>query len=363
MGVCKFNNDWVKEFPWIEPVKGDKHQAWCRHCKKSISVRKGRFDVSKHGNNSLHINNQEKSEEEPKTVLQQSISNSHQQSISESLQKSQLLREKQNKAKVAALKFEYSLAIAVSNHNIPESFVDCVTSLMSKTITDSQTVKEIKIKRTKVSYLVEESIAPNLKEKVHQCMRQWPFSLNYDESVVSKKSQCALNVSFRNEKNLIQKANLTSIEMEQSITGKYACRKVYEYLEKNTIPKNNQVADQTDGCAVMLGKYEGCHEYAKKEVPTLPDLGGCGCHDPSNAIKNGVTAMMPNITKLHKSIWANLEKHSILKNRHFKEINEDLGLIFKHVPRFVDVCFRYVPLLAKYMTENDRPLYIYYKEL
>ena len=91
MGVCKFNSDWVKEFPWIEPVKGDKHQAWCRHCKKSISVRKGRFDVSKHGNNSLHINNQEKSEEEPKTVLQQSISNSHQQSISESLKKSQLL--------------------------------------------------------------------------------------------------------------------------------------------------------------------------------------------------------------------------------------------------------------------------------
>jgi hypothetical protein len=234
---------------------------------------------------------------------------------------------------------------------------------VSKTITDSQIVKEIKMHQGKSSYILEECIAPMLECKVIESMRKWPFSLNYDESVVGKKSQCALNLSIRNEKNLIQKANLTTIEMEESITGEYTCRKVYDHLELKAVPKNNQVSDQTDGCAVMLGKYKGCHEFAKKEVPTLPDLGGCGCHDPSNAIKNGLAAMRLKLTTLYKSIWANLEKHSILKNRHFKEINEELGLIFKHVPKFVDVRFRYVPLLAKYMVKNDRALYLYYTEL
>ena len=129
------------------------------------------------------------------------------------------------------------------------------------------------------------------------------------------------------------------------------------------MPKQNLVSDQTDGCPVMLGRFEGSHEYAKKEVPTLPDLGGCDCHDPANAIKLGLAAMMPEMTRLYKSLWANLEEHSIVKSRHYKGISQELGLVFHHVPKFVDVRFRYVALLANYMTENDRALYVYYSQL
>ena len=358
MGKCSFKAVWMQEFPWIDSVKGDQYKGWCRYCVKSISVKKGRADIVKHGANMLHLNNSKKEESEARGP-----SNKQQSSIFEAVEKAKAVQNKQNKAKDSALRFEYGLAVAITNHNIADSFSECVTSLIAKTITDSAIVKEISIKRTKLSYTVDEAIAPNLNEKVLECMRKWPFSLNYDESQVAKKSQCALNVSFRNKNNLIQKANLTTLHMDDSITGKYTCRTVYNHLKENTVPKYNQVSDQTDGCAVMLGKYEGCHEYAKKEVPTLPDLGGCGCHDPSNAIKNGLAAMMPNLTKLYKAIWANLEKHSLKKNRHFKEISEELGLVFKHVPRFVDVRFRYVPLLAKYMIQNDRALYVYYTEL
>ena len=151
--------------------------------------------------------------------------------------------------------------------------------------------------------------------------------------------------------------------MKSNCTGKYICDKTYEKLEELGIPFQNQVSDQTDGCSVMLGKYQGCHENAKKVVPTLPDLGGCNAHDPSNAIRCGLTAMDANMTTLDKAIYANLEKHSIVKNRLFKEVGEELGLIFKHVPKFIDVRFRYVSLLAEYMTDNDRALYVYYKDL
>lgn len=356
---CSFNQDWVKEFLWLEPVEGDRSRGRCRPCQSTISVKKGRFDVNKHGKNTTHLRNQA-AETAPNPFTGQT---SKQSTIAEALKKSQNMRNKQQESKDGALKFEFGLSLAAANHNIAGGFVDCVISLVKKNITDSQMVKEIKMSRDKSSYILENSIAPNLEAKVLGCMKRWPYSLNYDESVVGKKSQCALNASFRNEKNRIQKAHLTTLEMEESVTGKYTCKKVYDLLEEKQVPKKHQVSDQTDGCGAMLGKYEGCHEYAKKEVPTLPDLGGCGCHDPSNAIKNGLAAMMSKMTTLYKSIYANLEKHSILKNRQFQEVSLELGLIFKHVPRFVDVRFRYVPLLAKYMIDNDRALYRYYSEL
>ena len=53
----------------------------------------------------------------------------------------------------------------------------------------------------------------------------------------------------------------------------------------------------------------------------------------------------------------------MLKNRHFAEVFDDIGEVFKHVPKFLDVRFRYVIKMAEYMDVNDRPLYLYYTEL
>ena len=125
------------------------------------------------------------------------------------------MRNNQQESKDGALKFEYGLSLAAANHNISGGFVECLVDLVKKNITDSQIVKEIKMSRFKSSYILKESIAPNLEAKVIECMKRWPYSLNYDESVIGKKSQCALNASFRNEKNRIQKAHLTTLEMEE----------------------------------------------------------------------------------------------------------------------------------------------------
>ena len=151
-----------------------------------------------------------------------------QTSIAEVLQQLQNLQNKQRVAKDAALGFEYGLSLRAANHNISGNFVECVIDLVTTSIKDSPTVKEIKMHHLKSSYILHEAIAPNLRSKVMEC---------------------------------------------------------------------------------------------------------------------------------------NLEKHSILKNRNYMETGEVLGMMVKHVPRFVDVRFRYVPLLAKYMIENDRPLYVYYSEL
>ena len=99
----------------------------------------------------------------------------------------------------------------------------------------------------------------------------------------------------------------------------------------------------------MLGRFKGCHENAKKVVPTLPDLGGCNCHDPSNAMKAGLNIMMPDMTKLYKSIYANLEKHSIVKNRLFREIGEELEFstnMFPNTLMSVSAMFPWWPTIS-----------------
>ena len=60
--------------------------------------------------------------------------------------------------------------------------------LVTKSIKVSATVKEIKMHNVKSSYILHEAIAPNLRSRVIECMKRYPFSLNYDESVVCKKS-------------------------------------------------------------------------------------------------------------------------------------------------------------------------------
>ena len=104
MGKCSFKAVWMKEFPWIDLVKGDQYKGWCRYCVKSISVKKGRADIVKHGANMLHLNNSKKEESEARP--------SQQQLIFAAVEKAKAVQNKQNKAKDSALRFEYGLAVA-----------------------------------------------------------------------------------------------------------------------------------------------------------------------------------------------------------------------------------------------------------
>ena len=82
----------------------------------------------------------------------------------------------------------------------------------------------------------------------------------------------------------------------------------------------------------------------KETIPQLPDLGGCEAHDACNILNNGLKKMMPEMMILYSCIWANLEKHSVKKNREFKDLCEELGYVYRHTPKFIEVRFRYVVL-------------------
>jgi hypothetical protein len=139
---------------------------------------------------------------------------------------------------------------------------------------------------------------------------------------------------------------------------------VFSALDSFAIPyKERLVSERTDGCSVMLGVHAGCHVFNKKIVPQLPDLGGCSCHDSCNCLKVGMKAMNKELPNLWRAIFPCLEKASVKKSIHYKEVCEELGVVFKHVPKYLEVRFRYTIILAKFFEDNDRSIYSYFKEI
>jgi hypothetical protein len=57
MGVCSFQEGWVKGRPWLKAVKTDKFKAWCCVCLKMFSTKEGQTAVSKQQKSDKHVEN------------------------------------------------------------------------------------------------------------------------------------------------------------------------------------------------------------------------------------------------------------------------------------------------------------------
>ena len=345
---------WTKDYPWAAPVPGKKNRVFCTTCHSDFNCDRGIYELNRHGTNTKHMNNESKKASDgdkgARTI-----------SITESMKKAEAKSVEVRKTKDSALKAEAMLSNLAATHNLPSSVFDCLAELLPKIITDSDIVKQMSLHRTKASYTLVYGTAPDLKKKLVKQLQLWPFTLNYDESVKGKSSQLELNVSYRGPDDRILRSHLVTINMEVGLTGQNISRALFKSMDEMGIPyRERLVSERTDGCATMLGIHKGCHVINKEIVPQLPDLGGCSCHDACNCLKAGMKALNPKLPSLWKALFPCLEKASIKKTLAFKEICEELGMVHKHAPKYLDVRFRYTMLLAKYCEENDQALFSYF---
>ena len=216
MGKCSFRFEWITEQnkKWLSQVKGDVHNAYCKFCSTSFSVVAGGSTIKRHSERVKHIENQKKYENETafgkKVPLQLSMNNA--------LSNQKALEEKRSTLKDQVLAAETQLTIALANHSIPESFADCLNTLLPKIFPDSKIAGQMKLGRTKASYMLQYGVGEYYHKYIVKCMNTYPFSLNIDESDVNKKGVVNINVSFRNDDNLIQKANFSVIEISNGTT-------------------------------------------------------------------------------------------------------------------------------------------------
>jgi hypothetical protein len=354
---CKWKEAWRGQFSWIKPVAGNPSKVSCSACEKELSCEKGVNDLKKHDKNVMHTGNVERKKGDAKNGVKV-------QTIQESMKNAASKLSEERKVKDAALKAEAALSNLMATHNLPMPMFDCLAELLPKIIPDSKIIKQMTLHRTKAHYTLVFGTAPHMKEQLIKQLQIFPFSINYDESVKGKASQLELNVSYRDTQGRIRRSHLITIKMEERLTGKNISSALFQAMDKMNIPyEKGLVSERTDGCATMLGVFSGCHVLNKKVVPQLPDLGGCSCHDACNCLKAGMKAMNYELASLWRATFPCLEKASVKKTLHFKEICEELGQVYKHVPKYLDVRFRYTVKLALFFEENDLALYSYFKEI
>ena len=379
MGKCKWNPAWQTSFPWARPVAGDPHRVFCSYCTSTFKCSKGTSELKDHGDGRGH----QAREGNATSEIARGIRTTKQGSIEGALRNSEAAAVQQRRIKDETLKAEASLATLVATHNLPLGTMDCLAELLPKIFHDSAIAKQMSLHRTKATYILRLGVAKAARDKILCQMRIWPYSLNIDESVKGGNSQLEIVVIYRSKQDLIERAHLGAVDMKVSLTGANISKAMFNSLDEMGVPyKNLLVSNRTDGCSVMLGVNNGCHVNCKAvvretleskltvfytfillQVPQLPDLGGCSCHDACNCLKKGAAVLFPGLMDMWKALYPCLEKASIKKSLHYKFLASEAGLALRHSPKFLVVRFRYCIVLATFCEENDRAIYLYFMEI
>ena len=67
--------------------------------------------------------------------------------------------------------------------------------------------------------------------------------------------------------------------------------------------------------------------------------------------------------EMWKAAYPCLEKVSVKKTLHFKFLASEVGSVYHHCPKFLEVRFRYCIRLAMFFEEHDREIYVYFWEI
>ena len=177
MGKTKFQSYWLKEFSWIESLKGDSGKVWCKLCKKSFKIDgSGKSQVLSHQKSHSIQDGGENSKKtsviDPKQrVFQLSFDGSV--SMGEKVGMPFNLTEQICKAELYQ-----ALHVAEYNHSFSSTKDDSKRfKLMFPNDAIAQGYNQ---GETKVKYNLQFGIAPYCKEKLIYDVRRRPFSFKFD---------------------------------------------------------------------------------------------------------------------------------------------------------------------------------------
>ena len=190
-------------------MEGKPSKVTCTACHKELSCDHGAYNLKKHEKRQPHIDSLEK-KDKAETIVRS-------QSIKESFKKVKV--SEQRNVKDAAFKAEVVVSNLIATHNIPYSLVDCLAEILPQIIPESDIIKQISLHPNKAQYTLTCGTAPHIKKQLVKQLQNWPFSINYEESVKGKASQLQLNVSYRDSQDRIRRSHLATVKMEVRLTG------------------------------------------------------------------------------------------------------------------------------------------------
>ena len=179
------------------------------------------------------------------------------------------------RAKVATA--EIKLSGFFVEHHVPFVQADHLVKVLKEIFPDSKIAQNIKMGKTKTSYIVND-IAREEKFELAKILQSQKFSVIIDETTDISISQI-LSIVVRYldyKRSQVVDAMLDTVEIENG-TGACLYEKVKEVLSSKNIPINNIIGLGCDNCATMMGGLNGFKAHMLKDLSSLFVLGWI-CH-------------------------------------------------------------------------------------
>lgn len=300
----KYRKEWEteEEFKnWLRPVANDPTKAFCTYCHCEMFARIG--DIKKHRTTKKH---------KDKSDL-----------VSKNRQIEFLPASKNN---TNTLKVEGILSLFIVEHTSIQQ-IDHLTEALKKCITDSKSVMDVKMHRTKCSAVINNVLAPHFKQRLLDDIESQKYSALLDESTdlsVSKLLGIVIRY-FSCTQNKVVSAFL-ALERLKSTDARGIVTALVNCLQTHGIPLKNLIGIGVDNASVMTGVNNGVHNILKTEygVPNLI-LVRCVCHSLQLAVSHASEQTLPrNIEFLIRETY-NWFSHSPKRCDEYKEIYETIN--------------------------------------
>ena len=258
--LCKFKTEWKSEYPVLE-VWGDPNSFFCVPCQKTLKCSgQGLKDVTDHIGTPGHKSSV-KAKSNSRTIDFPSSSSNIKESVI--------------RAEVIHTNF-------IVQHNLSFLTADHLSPLYQKMFPDSKIAKEFSCCRTKTTCILNQAIAPLLKEDLVAYMQNNIFGFlndgSSDTGLKKMNSMCTLIFDVnRSNKVELKFYDIRSTTEEDASKASTLFESIEKAMGRDDIPWENVVSIGLDNCSTNMGKRNSIKSrFLEKNVACF--IAGCNCH-------------------------------------------------------------------------------------
>lgn len=247
-----------------------------------------------------------------------------------------------------------------AEHHVPFTHINHLSEICKKAFPDSEIAKNLQLKKTKLTYIMQDGIAHYERNEISEILRKQKFSILIDESTdVSVTQILAIVVRFFDEHALqVKDALLDTVVVENgSSQGLY--KAVKSTLTKENIPMSNIIGFASDNCSTMMGNKSGFQKLLKDDIPAVFVI-GCVCHSFALCSSHAVKVLPSYLESFLKDLTSYFGRSSKRQND-FKLIQSVFGTKDNKIPKLSQTRWLSRENVIKVIIEQWDALVLYFQ--
>lgn len=313
-----FKEEWLKDpelKDWVAQDKSDKESSYCKCCKTTF----------KNANKHMLLKHKE-------SVKHKNAFKASKSSNDISLLLAKQANPETSKTRTQIAKSELFIAAFFVEHNVPAACMDHFMPLLQRVCPDSNIAEQLSMKRTKLSYIIEDGIASHEKDLISEVCRTQKFSVIIDESTdISVTQILAIVVRYFDvKKEDVTDALFDTVTVEDGTAlGLYTALK--SVMAERNVPMHNIIGFGSDNCSSMMGTKNGFQKLLKDDVPSVFIM-GCVCHSFALCASHAVSVLPSYLEAFLKDITSYFSRSS-KRQRDFTLIQEVVESVMHKIPK------------------------------